>query len=212
MTGTSRVTLAIEAAISGGSLCLIEAGVDIATREGNSDISRAEDLLAEIDGMLTETGRRIADVGLVAVSAGPGSFTGIRIGIATAQGLTTGLGIELASESALRAMAKAHPGHRDLLVAVPAGRGTVCYQIFNSTVGGDVDTNSRPLTANQAVFLSSIPDHGDRTVLLHRDLFETIDSQPNVIDFGRNVAGAIGRICDTVPLPRTSPLFISKEQ
>ena len=204
------LTLAIEAAISGGSLSIMEDGREIAGRIGNSSISRAEDLLADVDEMLAENGRKISDVNLVAVSAGPGSFTGIRIGMATALGLTTGLGIEMASESALRSMANDHPGYADLLVAIPVGRDTVCYQVFDTAEG--ITERSDPRTEKEATFLSSIPGDRERCFLLQRDLFVKSGRHRQVIDFGRNIASAVGRLCDSQPRPRAAPLFISKDQ
>ena len=100
MKDTQNITLAIESAIRGGSVSLIGDGVEIANWIGSADVSKAEDLLADIDLMLGANGLTIHDVGHVAVSAGPGSFTGIRIGIATALGLETGLGIPMSSISA----------------------------------------------------------------------------------------------------------------
>jgi tRNA threonylcarbamoyl adenosine modification protein YeaZ len=210
MTIMPALTLAIEAAISGGSLSIMEGGREIAGRIGSSNISRAEDLLAEVDEMLTENGRKISDVNLVAVSAGPGSFTGIRIGLATALGLTTGLGIEMASESALRSMANDHRGYAELLVAIPVGRDTVCYQVFDTAEG--ITERSDPRTEREATFLSSITGDGERCFLLQRELFVKSGRYRHVIDFGRNIAAAVGRLCDSQPRPRTAPLFISKDQ
>jgi tRNA threonylcarbamoyl adenosine modification protein YeaZ len=189
----------------------MENGREIDSRMGKSNISKAEDLLADLDAMLAENGRKISDVGLVAVSAGPGSFTGIRIGIATALGLKTGLGIDMTSESALKAMANDHRGHRELLVAVPAGRDTVCIQAFDTSAG--VHEKSTPTTENDGMFLSSITKpHGKRSCLLHQELFIKAPPNPRTIDFGRNIAAAIGGICRSEPRPQTEPLFISKNR
>jgi tRNA threonylcarbamoyl adenosine modification protein YeaZ len=203
------LVLAIEAAISGGSLCLIKGERTIAARTGSPNVSKAEDLLAEVDSMLLENELSIADLAMVAVSSGPGSFTGIRIGYATALGIKSGLGIKMASESALRAMAHAHRGHSDLLVAVPAGRNTVCYQIFETVVG--IEEKIPPRPQNEETFLSSISSETGHTFLLHQDLFEKCVPNQNVINFGRNVAFEIGIVCQTAPHPQTPPLFISKD-
>src|SRR5687768_11482102 len=150
MTTPPTLVLAVEAAISGGSISLLNNGVEVGHRVGQSNVSRAEDLLGDIDEMITESERKIADIRFLAVSAGPGSFTGIRIGMATGLGLSTGLGIEMATESALKAMANDHRGHRELLVAVPTGRDTVCYQLFDTSNG--VLENSRLSTQNEDLF------------------------------------------------------------
>ncbi len=209
MKVSPQLTLAIEAAVSGGSLSLIREGAEIANWIGISNMAKAEALLADIDLMLKDSGHTVSDLGLLAVSAGPGSFTGIRIGIATALGLSTGLGIEMASESALIAMASRYRGHADLVTAVPAGRESVCFQIFD-TVEGVVE-KSEPRTDPEDSFLSLITN-GENTLILHDDLFKKATSSPRVINFGRNIALAIGEVCALRPRPKTRPLFISKGQ
>ena len=73
--------LAIESAIAGGSLSLIRGDVELGNWIGRADVSRAEEILVNIDAMLTACGVSKHDLDLIAVSAGPGSFTGIRIGM-----------------------------------------------------------------------------------------------------------------------------------
>jgi len=121
MSNPSHVTLAVESAICGGSISLIRAGSEIANWVGSANVSKAEDLLVNIDAMLTSTNIAASDIDLIAVSAGPGSFTGIRIGIATALGLKAGLGIEMSSESALKAMAFTQPDVGCIVAALPVG-------------------------------------------------------------------------------------------
>ncbi|CAN5352174.1 hypothetical protein BH20ACI2_BH20ACI2_20880 [soil metagenome] len=205
-----HLTLAIEAAVSGGSLSLIREGAEIVNWIGISNVARAEALLADIDLMFKDRGHNVSDLGLVAVSAGPGSFTGIRIGIATALGLSTGLGIELASESALVAMAGSNRGHADLIAAVPAGRESVCFQLFDTSDG--VIEKSEPRTEPENAFRSMIVNSGEKTFILHDDLFKMTNSSSRVINFGRNIALAIGEVCEVRPRPKTKPLFISKSQ
>ncbi len=209
MKESRQLILAIEAAVSGGSLSLIREGAEIANWLGISNMAKAEALLADIDLLLKASGHTVSDLGLIAVSAGPGSFTGIRIGIATALGLSTGLGIEMASESALVAMANKYRGHADLVAAVPAGRESVCFQIFD-TVDGVVE-KSEPRTDPEEAFLSLITT-GEKTYVLHDDLFKKANSLPGIINFGRNIALVIGDVCAVQPRPKSQPLFVSKSQ
>src|SRR6187399_2051582 len=127
MTTLPRIVLSIESAISGGSVSLIVDGAEVANWIGSAGVSKAEELLVNIDHLLNTNDLTARDLDLVTVSAGPGSFTGIRIGLATALGLKAGLGIEMSSESALIALASQQPSmHADLLIAVPVGRNAVC--------------------------------------------------------------------------------------
>lgn len=210
MNDHPKLILAIEAAITGGSLSLIDGGgTEIAAWAGTSDISRAEDLLVNIDMMLTANGHSTRDLGLIAVSAGPGSFTGIRIGIATARGLATGLGVTMASESALKAMAWELRGFSELVSAVPVGRGSVCFQTFNTEV--DLTETSGPHLAEDSVFLESLSSSGNSKFVLHKDLFEKANRPSGVEDFGKNVAKSVGLLCSLAPTRLADPMFISKQ-
>jgi tRNA threonylcarbamoyladenosine biosynthesis protein TsaB len=69
----------------------------------------------------------------IAVGVGPGSFTGLRIGIATAKGLAQALGVELAAVGTLNALARGAPaGDRSVLALLDARRGEVFGALFDA--------------------------------------------------------------------------------
>lgn len=72
--------------------------------------SRAQTLLEDVDALLRQGGARPVDVDALAVGIGPGSFTGVRVGLATARGLALALGIPAAGVSTLAALAAGAPG------------------------------------------------------------------------------------------------------
>jgi tRNA threonylcarbamoyl adenosine modification protein YeaZ len=72
--------------------------------------SRAQTLLQDVDALLRQGGARPGDVGGLAVGIGPGSFTGVRIGLAVARGLALSLGLDGAGVSTLDALAAGAPG------------------------------------------------------------------------------------------------------
>jgi tRNA threonylcarbamoyladenosine biosynthesis protein TsaB len=83
-------------------------------------------LLALIEEVLAAAGASWEDVGRLAVGVGPGGFTGLRLGIATARALAQGRGLELAAVSSLAALAagaRATAGDRTVLAAIDARRG-----------------------------------------------------------------------------------------
>lgn len=83
-------------------------------------------LLGLVDDVLAAAEVELADVGRIAVGVGPGSFTGLRIGIASARGLAQGTGAELVGVSTLRALAENAPlAGRPVLAAIDARRGEV---------------------------------------------------------------------------------------
>jgi tRNA threonylcarbamoyladenosine biosynthesis protein TsaB len=67
----------------------------------------AEKLVPLIDDLLTRNGRRSADLDVIAVSIGPGSYTGLRIGVSTAKGLAFATGATIVSVPSLEALARA---------------------------------------------------------------------------------------------------------
>lgn len=203
MNKPTSITLAIESAIRGGSVSLIADGREIANWIGSTDVSKAEDLLANIDAMLTQNGFTIRDITHVAVSAGPGSFTGIRIGIATALGLKTGLSIPTSSVSALEAMARTSNFHNEAVIAVPVGRNAICVQRYSSE--GPLDD---PRSISFEDFEKELEEK--KQFVWHGSLFEHFETPESAINFGENIALAIGNICIENPGVVTKPLFISK--
>jgi tRNA threonylcarbamoyladenosine biosynthesis protein TsaB len=72
--------------------------------------SRAVTLLEDVDALLRQAGTHTRDLEALAVGTGPGSFTGVRIGLSTARGLALALGIRVAGVSTLDALAAGAPG------------------------------------------------------------------------------------------------------
>jgi tRNA threonylcarbamoyladenosine biosynthesis protein TsaB len=72
--------------------------------------SRAVTLLEDVDALLRQSGTQTRDIEALAVGIGPGSFTGVRIGLATARGLAFALGIPVAGVSTLDALEAGAPG------------------------------------------------------------------------------------------------------
>lgn len=203
-----QIILAIESAINGGSISLLRDGVEMSHWIGSASVSKAEELLVNIDAMLRSTEVSKSEINMVAVSAGPGSFTGIRIGLATALGLKNGLGIEMSSVSALTAMAAAAEVLGSLIVAVPTGRNAICIQEFKND--GDLLPVSETHTISEEAFAETLCTEQGIHFVLHGSLCTDIDTSITFTNAGVNIAQSIGRYCFDRPASMTAPLFISK--
>lgn len=209
MTDSPQIVLAIESAISGGSISLLCGGVEIASWIGTSNVSKAEELLVNIDELLTANKIELKELDLIAVSAGPGSFTGIRIGIATALGLKNGLNIPMSSESALKAMALAYKADARIIAAIPMGRNAICSQTFQKSESG-ITALDDPRTTPEDEFLASLLQERGSEFILHEILYSKIEPVSNSQNFGSNIAYAIGAICLQNAGVIVEPLFVSK--
>ena len=125
-TSTDMLACAV-ARVDNGAVDVLAAGDHLCRRRANVE------LVGTCQDALAAAGLKMADVDAVLVGRGPGSFTGVRIGIATAKGLACGAGVGLYGTSALDAMAQAAwlAGTRGrLAVVADAMRGEVYPGIY----------------------------------------------------------------------------------
>jgi tRNA threonylcarbamoyladenosine biosynthesis protein TsaB len=101
--------LGIETSSRRGSVALVESGRVVVALSHEELNAHAERLLPLVDRALADAGWNRASLERVAVGIGPGSFTGLRVGIALGQGIALGLGIGLVGVGSLRAMAAGLP-------------------------------------------------------------------------------------------------------
>src|SRR5262245_59581439 len=96
--------LALDTTTRAGSIAIVDGECIVDVRSGDASRTHAERLPAEIIAILAAHARTLADVDLFAVASGPGSFTGLRIGIATIQGLALVGGHAIVAVPALDAL------------------------------------------------------------------------------------------------------------
>jgi tRNA threonylcarbamoyladenosine biosynthesis protein TsaB len=96
------------------SVSLAENGKLISTKETNKGMSHSTKLSVFIDEILKENNLTTGDLAAIAVSTGPGSYTGLRIGVSTAKGICFGKDIPLISISTLQALAYACANKADV--------------------------------------------------------------------------------------------------
>jgi tRNA threonylcarbamoyladenosine biosynthesis protein TsaB len=96
-----------------------------------------ETLAPAIRALTSLTGVRLDDVSLVAVDHGPGLFTGLRVGVATAKALGSALAVPVVACSSLDLLAHPHRGRgRPVASVVDARRGEVFWALYEPVAGG----------------------------------------------------------------------------
>ena len=111
------LTLAFDTATSVATSALVRDGEVLGER-----VSRAVRVLEDADELLRDAGHEQSDLTALAVGTGPGSFTGLRLGLAAARGLSFALELPVAGVSTLHALAAGSPG---ALPVIDAGRREV---------------------------------------------------------------------------------------
>lgn len=202
--------LALDCAIDTGSIALLRNGELLSPSEVGSP-SRAEEVLRVVESVLTAASMTVRDLDRIAVSIGPGSYSGIRIGMATAIGLANALDIRCVGLSSLEAMAKSLEANETALItAVAVGKKQAAWQAFdrsNFPAGP-------PQLASQEVFIDTLASRSDVTLFAHRQLLDRLGASiPSVIDIrdaGLNLAKYIAAFAETGNLDSTSltPLYL----
>ena len=147
------IILALDTTTKNGSIAVLRDGVVRVERVGDGSITHGQRLPNEVAAVLSEAALTIHDVDLLAVASGPGSFTGLRIGIATVQGLAMALGRRVVPVSALEALARAAVESRGPIAAwMDAQRG----EVFAALYGADgKDQLIPPVSAPPPVVLQA---------------------------------------------------------
>lgn len=130
--------LALESSAKAASAALARDGVLLDLQFQNAGLTHSKTLLPMAEAALKAAGCPMRDIDLVAVAHGPGSFTGIRIGVSTAKGLCWGLEKPAVGVSTLEAMAwnAVDAGAEGLICcAMDARRNQVYNALFRCTAG-----------------------------------------------------------------------------
>jgi tRNA threonylcarbamoyl adenosine modification protein YeaZ len=129
------ILLAIDTAASLCAACVYDsaAGAELGREVLDIGKGHAERLIDVIEGALGQAGLAYADLDRIGVSIGPGSFTGVRVGVATARGFALALGIPaigINTLEALAAEAQAQFPDRKILAAIDGRRGDLYCAVY----------------------------------------------------------------------------------
>ncbi len=160
--------LALESSAVACSVCFTEDERLIAQSYENSGLTHSKTLLPMAQELLKNCGAELKDVDVFAVAAGPGSFTGLRIGVSACKGLGWALDKPCAGVSTLEAMAWGLSLWQGELCCVMDARRS---QVYNARFVSDGETVTR-LTPDRAISLEELSaelKESDRPVLLAGD-------------------------------------------
>ncbi len=118
--------LAFDASTLACSVCVMRDGTVLASRYLNTGLTHSQTLLPMIEGVLKDSNLTIAEIDRIGVTVGPGSFTGIKIAVATAKGLSHLHKIPCAAISSLQALAEGI-GFDGIVCAVEDARREMLY-------------------------------------------------------------------------------------
>lgn len=150
--------LAIETATPHGSVALVENGVIAAETVLPAGRQGSEALLPAVAGMLEARGVAPSGIACVAVSAGPGSFTGLRVGMAAAKGYCFGWGLPIALVPTLEALASRFPEERRVLCPVLDARKKEVYAALFRREGDALLRLSPDLAVPPGALLDRLPE------------------------------------------------------
>jgi tRNA threonylcarbamoyladenosine biosynthesis protein TsaB len=204
--------LALETAVGGGSIAFLLGAQVLA--ETNHGATRADQLLQAIEGLLPNAGANLSDISTVAVSTGPGSFTSIRVGIATTLGLCRSLNVELKGIPVLEALAWAAQVD-EVTAIVPSGRERFAMQSFRRNV-----SRVEPITSVISVSLSELAhtireNPSTQYVLAGNEPDPTpfsnlIGPRANVRVLPQTLALMIGRYSLSLPAGQPMPIYLDR--
>lgn len=145
---TPRRILAIDTTSALGSVALVADGGVLAELSATVRARHGETLLPHVDRVLSAAGVPVGDVDLFAVALGPGSFTGLRVGVAAAKGLALSTGRPLSGVGTPRAIARGLGVTGVAVVLLGAYRGEVYGAAYR--LGAELDELVAPFHAAPA--------------------------------------------------------------
>jgi tRNA threonylcarbamoyladenosine biosynthesis protein TsaB len=201
--------LSLDTTTRGGSVAIVRDGQVVYLRGGDGARTHAERLPTDLMMACDAAEVSIGDIELFAVAAGPGSFTGLRIGIATMQGLAMARDRRIVPVSTLEAVAAAaalapgaaERGQPKIAAWIDAQRGEVFAQVFDGTrpMSEAVSAAPQPALDAHAALLDSAAFHGNGAVRYREEILAALGSAVRIAEEVPPLAGAIGLIAASQP-------------
>ena len=173
--------LAFETSAKAGSVALLDDQKLLGESYQNTGLTHSQTLMVMAEDLLKQCGKTVADVTAVAVAEGPGSFTGVRIGVAAAKGFAWGGQIPCFGVSTLEAMAESLGVYDGYVCACMDARRNQVYNGLFKAVNGKLERVSEDRAialAELKTELAQLEGHiflvGDGAALTHKTLSEEV--------------------------------------
>jgi tRNA threonylcarbamoyladenosine biosynthesis protein TsaB len=155
------LVLSLDTATTNRSVAVMRGAQTLALVSGDLRRSHSANVLADVDEALRQASVRIADIELFAVACGPGSFTGLRAGLATVKAFAATLQKPAVGVPTLYALAYgARPAPR-LCAMIPAGRGEVFAQLLSVDTEGRVEELAAGVHVPPSALIESEQQRGE---------------------------------------------------
>ena len=175
--------LAFETSAKAASVALLEGDKMLSESYQNTGMTHSQTLMVMAEDMLKQCGKTAKDVDAVAVAEGPGSFTGVRIGVAAAKGFAWGREIPCYGVSTLEAMAQSLGIYDGYICPVMDARRS---QVYNALFEADRGEITR-IREDRAISLDDLAEDvkklekpvflvGDGSILCYNTLLERVSS------------------------------------
>lgn len=177
--------LAFETSAKAASVALLEEEKLLGESYVNSGLTHSQTLMVMAQDLLKQCGKTVSDVTAVAVAAGPGSFTGVRIGVAAAKGFAWGGELPCYGISTLEAMAETLGAWQGYVCPVMDARRSQVYNALFAVNHGKLQR----LREDRAIALADLGEElknfsepiflvGDGSILCYNTLLERV---PNLV-------------------------------
>ena len=171
--------LSVDSSSVTASVAITEKGKVLAENFINNGLTHSQTLMPMVEKTIQESGISIKDIDLFAITHGPGSFTGVRIGIASVKGMADALGKKCVAVSTLEAIAEPLKSEDVIACAVMDAR---CNQVYTA-----ICNNVNRLCEDKAVLIDELGEElkqydkmivfiGDGSALCHEKLCKIIQN------------------------------------
>jgi len=173
-----QIILSIETGVCGGSISLLKGHTEIDYWVGTDKVSKADDILEQISELFTKNNVKKHQIDLIAVSSGPGSRTGIRIGLALSMGLKKASDCLLINVPVLKAMqlkVKLEGSENTVIAAVPISSSQIGWQIFKSDNSKETFVG-QPYYSTTEAFIKELKPLKNSVLVVQENLYVEINN------------------------------------